>query len=485
MNVNVMLTVDSATRDLQFAVFIHHAYTRKTTPLAGAASSTWRISLGSGPAVSADVTHAAHVWQPVAARDTSSAKLPRVMALLFLLLLAGEAHAGDPWGVYGTGLGPEVGCRMHQLAFEKALSTLPQMLPPSSLRRRQVWDSLLSGDMTQSGMGDCVGIAAPRPTGNDRPAPPSVAPPAGAAVTVYVDATAGSDTAPGSMAEPVQTAGRALTLSRHRPKASTATIVLRAGMHHLTAPLKLSAQDSGLTLMNYPDEEAWLSGATALESPQWEKWSDAPAGSNVWKMALPPGLGTVWGIHELHDPTDLSLWQVVKTRARFPNRGAPDARENSWGNAGKNATWQTKPPPSDPGVQIVVNATPSIPKTVTTFPDYFMYGAGGACAAQGYDPPGGWLCASYGGMHGGTFTPGQGWTGGYPTPFPASVELSNTSGVKQSVFPHSSKWDISGGRESDAKAQNGTRAKLRAWVNGWFTSMWEIADWCVLHDTFE
>jgi hypothetical protein len=199
-------------------------------------------------------------------------------------------------------------------------------------------------------------------------------------------------------------------------------------------------------------------------------------------MALPPGLGTVWGIHELHDPTDLSLWQVVKTRARFPNRGAPDARENSWGNAGKNATWQTKPPPSDPGVQIVVNATPSIPKTVTTFPDYFMYGAGGACAAQGYDPPGGWLCASYGGMHGGTFTPGQGWTGGYPTPFPASVELSNTSGVKQSVFPHSSKWDISGGRESDAKAQNGTRAKLRAWVNGWFTSMWEIADWCVLHE---
>ena len=62
------------------------------------------------------------------------------------------------------------------------------------------------------------------------------------------------------------------------------------------------------------------------------------------------------------------------------------------------------------------------------------YGTGGACAAQGYDPPGGWLCADYGGMHGGTYTPGQGWSGGYPTPFPASVELSNTSGVQQAVF---------------------------------------------------
>lgn len=107
------------------------------------------------------------------------------------------------------------------------------------------------------------------------------------------------------------------------------------------------------------------------------------------------------------------------------------------------------------------------------FPDY-MYGTGGACAAQGYDPPGGWLCADYGGMHGGTYTEGRGWSGGYPMPFPGSVELSNTSGVKQSAFPHSAKWDVYGGGGKDG---NGTRAMLRAWVNGWFTSMWEIEQW--------
>lgn len=396
----------------------------------------------------------------------------QVRLSLLVLLLCAPTRASDPWGVYGTGLGPEVGCRMHLLAYEKALSTLPEMLPPGSLRRKQVWDSLLTGDMTQSGMGNCniTAVKSP-PTGSTRPEPPSVPPPAGAAVVIYVDHAAGSDVAPGTQSEPVRTVSHALALSRRRPKHSTAAIVLRTGIYYLKAPLKLFTRDSGLTLMNYPGEEAWVSGATRLESLQWEQWSDAPAGSNVWKTTLPPGLGTVWGIHELHDPNDLSLWQVVKTRARYPNRGHPDARENNWANAGKNASWQTKKPVINRGVQIVVNATPSIPKAITSFPDYYVYGAGGACAAQGYDPPGGWLCADYGGMHGGTFAPGRGWGGGYPKPFPASLELSNTSGIKQSVFPHSTKWDVSAG------GANGTRAKLRAWVNGWFTSMWEIADW--------
>eukprot|EP01049_Picozoa_sp_SAG25_P009165 SAG25_NODE_885_length_4932_cov_8.691082_2_plen_292_part_00 len=198
--------------------------------------------------------------------------------------------------------------------------------------------------------------------------------------------------------------------------------------------------------------------------------------------------------------------QVVKTRARYPNRVVPDAREDAWGHAGKNATWQTRQPVIDRGHQIVVNATRFIPKNVTSFPDYYVYGTGGACAAQGYDPPGGWLCADHGGMHGGTYNPSlQRWTGGYPKPFPASVRLSHS--VKQSVFPNSAKWcveydlhlrnvvhcvivlarscyslseaivasrDIFGGGKAGG---NGTRAKLRAWVNGWFTSMWEIDGW--------
>ena len=396
-----------------------------------------------------------------------------VTILVLFLAAASGARADDPWGVYGTGLGPAVGCKMHQMALEKALSLLPHMLPEGSLRRRQVWDALLTGDMTQSGMGNCSGATAEPPTGTARPVPPSFPPPAAGTTAVYVDGKAGSDRATGSVDRPVKTVQRALTLSRQRSPGSSGSILLRAGIHHLSEPLQLTAQDSGLTLQNYGGE-AWLSGAIPL-TPQWEAWGGAPAGSNVWKTPLPQGLGKVWGIHELQDPADMTLWQVVKTRARFPNRAVSDAREDHWGQVGKNATWQTKQPALDRGYQIVVNATPSIPKTVTTFPDYYVYGAGGACAAQGYDPPGGWLCADYGGMHGGTWTAGTGWSGGYPKPFPASVELSNTTGVKQSVFPHSSKWDVHGGAVKGG--HNGTRGMLRVWVNGWFTSMWEIDTW--------
>ena len=216
-----------------------------------------------------------------------------------LSALIGLAAGGDPWGVYGTGLGPEVGCLMQQLGYEKALTT-NKMLPEGSMRRRQVWDALLTGDMTQAGMGNCSGQTATPPAGVARPTPASFSV---GGLALFVSGAGGDDRAAGTEKAPVKTAGRALALSRALPKWSNVTIVLRAGIHHLAAPLRLTAQDSGLTLQNYPGEEAWLSGATPL-TPQWEPWSAAPEGSNVWKAQLPPSLGKVWGVHELHDPAD-------------------------------------------------------------------------------------------------------------------------------------------------------------------------------------
>eukprot|EP01049_Picozoa_sp_SAG25_P009164 SAG25_NODE_885_length_4932_cov_8.691082_1_plen_242_part_00 len=239
-----------------------------------------------------------------------------IMGLLLISSICGGARAGDPWGVYGTGLGPEVGCRMHQLAFEQATTrVLPHMLPEGSLRRRQVWDALLTGDMTQSGMGNCSGAGAAPPAGVARPTPALFALPPRAAVTVYVDVD-GSDNATGSsVLQPVRTLGRALALSRRRPRGAQAVIVLRAGIHHLVVPLQLTARDSGLTIQNYPHEETWISGATPLPAASrtgWRSWDGAPAGSNVWRAPLPEELAgrKVWGVHELHDPADLSLWQV-------------------------------------------------------------------------------------------------------------------------------------------------------------------------------
>ena len=179
---------------------------------------------------------------------------------------------------------------MHKLAYEKATRLLPDMLPPGSLRRRRVWDALLTGDMTQAGMGDCDGAAASPPAGVARPTPPSRQPLAG---SVFVDGARGSDTAAGTAQAPVRTLAHALALTRAASDGPGA-IVLKGGIHHLQAPLRLGPQDSGLTIQNAPGEEAWISGATPLPSLEWTAWADAPEGSNVWKATLPPGLGTVW-----------------------------------------------------------------------------------------------------------------------------------------------------------------------------------------------
>ena len=225
---------------------------------------------------------------------------------------------------------------------------------------------------------------------------------------------------------------------------------------------------------NYGGEEVWLSGAVPLEPQSWELYRRQ---LGAWKTKLPPqsrsanGGYKAWGLHELHDPADRSLWQVVKTLARYPNAGSRDARENHWATIGLNASWLSRQPVGDRGHQIVVNATAAVPKTVTNFPDYYVYGVGGNCATQGYDPPGGWMCSIYGSMHGGTFDSATAkWEGGgYPNVFPGALSLSNTTGAVQSVFPHSSSWMVSN--------TSGAAGIIRAWVNGWFVSMWEIADW--------
>ena len=212
---------------------------------------------------------------------------------------------------------PEVGCRMHRLLYEKALALQPTMLPEGSLRRRQVWDSLVTGDMTGNGMGDCNGTTSTPPGDRARPAAPSFD---AAGSSYYVDAASGSDEHSGSAAAPVRTIERALALARQSGAAGS-TVLLRGGTHYLVAPLSLGPDDSGLIIQNAPGEDAWISGASPLE-PEWE-----PHGQRGWKATLPRTMGHVWGLHELGDPVDLSVWQVVKTLARFPNAGCRDARE--------------------------------------------------------------------------------------------------------------------------------------------------------------
>ena len=70
-------------------------------------------------------------------------------------------------------------------------------------------------------------------------------------------------------------------------------------------------------------------------------------------------------------------------------------------------------------------------------------------------------------MHGGDWD-GTKWTcpgctDGYPTVFPAALALANTTGAHQRVLPNAHRWPV-----------NVSGGILRAWVNGWFTEMWEL-----------
>jgi hypothetical protein len=51
------------------------------------------------------------------------------------------------------------------------------------------------------------------------------------------------------------------------------TVVLRAGTYYLAAPIVLTAAHSGLTITNYPNEHAEISGGKLLEI----KWASATA----------------------------------------------------------------------------------------------------------------------------------------------------------------------------------------------------------------
>ena len=54
----------------------------------------------------------------------------------------------------------------------------------------------------------------------------------------------------------------------------------------------------------------------------------------------------------------------------------------------------------------------------------------------------------------------------YPKAFPSALSLVNTSGAKQSTFPNAHRWpaDVS-------------EAVLETWVNGWFTTFWQLKSW--------
>lgn len=185
---------------------------------------------------------------------------------------------------------------MAQAAYAFGLHLLPELSP-----NRDLFDAL---ELENCGN-------TPPPQTKPR-TPPSFPLPANA---IYVDPTTGSDSGTGSVTDPLATLAVAVAKAGGRDPTARC-VVLRSGVHYLTSTIEIGAALSGLTIQNYPEEAAWISGGMAI-TPEWRKAEGFPTELNVWAAHL-PAVARMRGLNRLTgyvDPTHARM-----TRARFPNR---------------------------------------------------------------------------------------------------------------------------------------------------------------------
>ncbi len=144
---------------------------------------------------------------------------------------------------------------------------------------------------------------------------------AGSSETFFADSTKGSDlTGDGSLAKPYQSIQRALEATRGSSHpAAVRRIILRGGTYFLSAPIELTAADSGLTIQTYSgDDTAWLSGAHELTGIHWERVPSlgASATGNIWSADLSSLQ------HKILPAGGIRSLRIAGTRgilARYPN----------------------------------------------------------------------------------------------------------------------------------------------------------------------
>ncbi len=116
----------------------------------------------------------------------------------------------------------------------------------------------------------------------------------------------GADDAPGSLAHPIRTLDRALSLCRSRGRS---TILMRGGIYELTKPLVISADNAPFRIANFAQEEPILSGGTRLQL-EWR-----PFRNGIFQASVPSGTAT----------DQLFINSRRQVLARYPNFD-PDAR---------------------------------------------------------------------------------------------------------------------------------------------------------------
>ena len=129
----------------------------------------------------------------------------------------------------------------------------------------------------------------------------------------YFVAPVGDDVNPGTLEKPFATLHRAQMAARQ----ARGDIFLRGGIYYLSAPLVLTAEDSGtkdspFVIQNYHDEQAVISGGLRLENLRWQPspapHSHAPA-TGIYHTSVPADLRT----------EDIFVDGERQILARYPN----------------------------------------------------------------------------------------------------------------------------------------------------------------------
>eukprot|EP00729_Bicosta_minor_P012267 gene12267-26219_t len=271
--------------------------------------------------------------------------------------------------------------------------------------------------------------------GMTRPAPstvkiPSYPVPSNA---VFVDPLSGTDSAPGSQSAPFKTVAHAIAIagSTKKKNGTPAAVVLRAGVHYLSTTLQIGQNLSGLTLQNYPGEEAWISGGVPITAA-WTKATGLPAKgaatANVWKTQAASGTTQEHGL--------------------LNSQGVNWLKPKGWGQPGFNLS----------------RTSPASDEAAGACGEHFTYGVGGWSCSR-YTPAGGFWCSNQ--STGG----GSGWelmVPGAPL-FPVGLTVeAGKWGAHNEMPAEPSTW----------KKKN--TAVVETWTNGWSTTFWQVDD--IIHD---
>eukprot|EP00038_Savillea_parva_P003318 m.124062 g.124062 ORF g.124062 m.124062 type:complete len:935 (-) comp11141_c0_seq2:3094-5898(-) len=159
----------------------------------------------------------------------------------------------------------EFDCKMRELAVKFAQEIQPEI---TSENLQKIVDALNGAEEAQ-----CRNMTLPPLRANGRylaTSPTATTPPADA---VIVAATGGSDANPGTVDKPKATIQAAILAAR---STTSHTVLLRGGTYMEGTTVHITAADSGLTLANYNDEVAVVSGAVPIET-NWKKLDDIVA----------------------------------------------------------------------------------------------------------------------------------------------------------------------------------------------------------------